>query len=429
MLMVTCGLSISACGFPQQEDADLKPGDLVDLACDGGDLPELTCQLLVPLRERNRQVIDSILDEARRRGTTSHEGHDAASAGMVEAAALPAPTVNSGDIEAFLADYIKHVDRHSWWLKPPEDPANMPQPLRAPANVVQGMVDFASVDSGNRDEYLQRAQQAGDFLAQSWEDAGGRFAFPDWRGVDSHLGRIAAQVMDFAAQHGLEQKMLTNGWIAADPGDGSLYFDNGLAGEALLDLHMATGQQAPLDMAIAAAEWAMQMPLVPNFNYNAFSVVLEARVAPQTSNHAMMQDALERLELGVVSGMYTDGVRVGRWVDEHNDRIVYRMIMARALVLAIDAADAMGADVGELPDLTRLALMAIDAEISAAANVPNPESAIRLYCSVAGSDGDFSLPRSAARIAAVAVEQVNARELRIAPASMGCFLRTLAASD
>jgi rhamnogalacturonyl hydrolase YesR len=76
--------------------------------------------------------------------------------------------------------------------------------------------------------------------------------------------------------------IVVNDWIPDDRTDGGLQFDNGLCGRALISAWELTKDARYLDAARKSGDWAMSRPLVENWNYNAFSVGLLARLATVT---------------------------------------------------------------------------------------------------------------------------------------------------
>jgi hypothetical protein len=127
------------------------------------------------------------------------------------------------------------------------------------------------------------------------------------------------------------------------------------AGEILKDeSYLAAGRRA--------AEWAAKQKCCANFNYNAFSVSLLARAG-------MKEAAMEKFRVGVAPGQ----AKNGRWIDPHNARTVYHVIILRALAdlgrstevdaiaqpairALLDEFDAMGITVEALPELRALAV-------------------------------------------------------------------------
>jgi hypothetical protein len=92
---------------------------------------------------------------------------------------------------------------------------------------------------------------------------------------------------------------------------------------------------------------------VANFNYNAFSVWLLAKIYNQTGERKYLDAAIQKARIGVLPGEMENG----RWADPHNARPAYHWIMIRAL-LALRAA--LPADDAFEPALGRNLVAAID---------------------------------------------------------------------
>ncbi|MEM9487897.1 MAG: hypothetical protein AAGC55_02070 [Myxococcota bacterium] len=124
--------------------------------------------------------------------------------------------------------------------------------------------------------------------------------------------------------------VLVDGWFVDDDqlDPGGLQFDTGECGGALLAMYRVTAEPVYLDAARRASLWAAAEVPVPNWNYNAFSVGLLAHMAAlDPGPNSWAEQALAKARLGVMPGVLPDG----RWVDPHNARIVYHMILLRAL--------------------------------------------------------------------------------------------------
>ena len=124
-----------------------------------------------------------------------------------------------------------------------------------------------------------------------------------------------------------------------------------------------------------AAEWALQQKCCANFNYNAFSVSLLANAYRLTKDERFLKNALHKFRVGVAPGQAPNG----RWMDAHNARTVYHIIILRALGdlaavvkderAEIDAAarpaikalldefDAMGITVEALPEMLAVSVL------------------------------------------------------------------------
>lgn len=183
----------------------------------------------------------------------------------------------------------------------------------------------------------------------------GHFPFPDLRGKNIRFGDMTEKQL----QNGSIE--IKDGWIiTADP-DGGSQFDTGVCGVALLRAGELLKEESYLAAGRRAAEWAAKQKCCANFNYNAFSVSLLARAG-------MKEAALEKFRVGVAPGQ----AKNGRWLDPHNARTVYHVIILRALAdlgrsAEVDAValpairalleefDAMGITVEALPELHALA--------------------------------------------------------------------------
>ncbi|MDX2013777.1 MAG: hypothetical protein SFW67_26515 [Myxococcaceae bacterium] len=122
-----------------------------------------------------------------------------------------------------------------------------------------------------------------------------------------------------------------DGWFIRDPlprgNDGGLQFDNGVCGEALLIAGLVLDDPALLAASRRAAAWARAQALAPNWNYNAFSVRLMAWQALVDGDVALGEAALDKAWWGILPGQLANG----RWVDGHNARVVYHVILMASL--------------------------------------------------------------------------------------------------
>jgi hypothetical protein len=183
----------------------------------------------------------------------------------------------------------------------------------------------------------------------------GHFPFPDLRGKNIRFGDMTEKQL----QNGSIE--IKEGWIITpDPAGGS-QFDTGVCGVALLRAGELLKEKSYFTAGRRAAEWAAKQKCCTNFNYNAFSVSLLARAG-------MKEAALEKFRVGVAPGQ----AKNGRWLDAHNARTVYHVIILRALAdlgrsaevdaiaqpairALLDDFDAMGITVEALPELLTLA--------------------------------------------------------------------------
>ena len=149
----------------------------------------------------------------------------------------------------------------------------------------------------------------------------GHFPFPDLRGKSIRFGDMIGKAL---AEGKVEVR---DGWmVTADP-DGGTQFDTGLCGTALLLAGQTCGNDGWKRAGLRAADWALGQRCCGNFNYNAFSVSLLAHAARVTGDAKYLDGALRKFRVGVAPGQAPNG----RWLDSHNARTVYHVIILRAL--------------------------------------------------------------------------------------------------
>lgn len=183
----------------------------------------------------------------------------------------------------------------------------------------------------------------------------GHFPFPDLRGINIRFGDMTEKQLQ---KNAIEIK---DGWILTPDPDGGSQFDTGVCGVALLRAGRLLADEACLAAGQRAAQWAAAQKCCPNFNYNAFSVSLLACAG-------MKEEALKKFRIGVAPGQAANG----RWIDSHNARTVYHLIILRALAdlgpseevdavaqpairALLDEFDTLGFTVEALPELQALA--------------------------------------------------------------------------
>ncbi len=242
------------------------------------------------------------------------------------------PELSRDEARAAFLRYNDTAGKQAWW-KIGLDPTQLTHALREPASMVSGGVDayVAKLDGGERS--LALARQAADFLIWAQQQAGsGVYPFPAYRGPTRSVAFLsAAKYLREMEKQGRLDKIVRNGWVMEDTGDGGLQFDNGEAGVAVLKLYQATHDRRYLDSVVKSADWAAARPLVPNWNYNSFSVYLLASVYAETHEAKYLAAAKKKALIGVIPGQLANGPRAGRWVDAHNARPAYHYIMLRAL--------------------------------------------------------------------------------------------------
>lgn len=213
------------------------------------------------------------------------------------------------------------------------DPTKMTEPLRGAASVISGCVAVAKAKLEAGEECLELAKRMADFLMWAQEQAGaGCFPFPAARGTsDDRAMAVAKRFLDQAEKTGRLDQVVRNGWAFEDNQDGGLQFDNGECGVAMFELYELTKDERYLNSAKRSADWAANRPLVTNWNYNSFSVLLLAKAYSVTNEARYLDAAVKKAILGVIPGQLRDGPRAGRWMDPHNARPAYHYLMLASL--------------------------------------------------------------------------------------------------
>ena len=184
----------------------------------------------------------------------------------------------------------------------------------------------------------------------------GHFPFPDLRGKNIRFGAMTEK---FDAARPGEIK---DGWIIGTDPSGGTQFDTGECGMALLTAARTLGRPEWKAAGIRAADWAIAQPLVPNWNYNAFSVSLLAEAFRGTGDRRYLSNTLHKARAGVLPGQ----ARNGRWMDPHNARTPYHLILLRSLNdLRIAMAKEPGATRTEIDTAAALAVDALIVEFEA----------------------------------------------------------------
>ncbi len=213
---------------------------------------------------------------------------------------------------------------------------------------------------------LQRLAEGCAKILISLQQPEGHLPFPDLRGKNIRFGDMINRQLDAGK---VEVK---DGWlITADPEGGS-QFDTGVCGTALLKAGAVFKNESWAASGMKAAEWALKQKCCPNFNYNAFSISLLADAYRHSRDERFLKAALHKFRVGVAPGQAPNG----RWMDAHNARTVYHIIILRALgdlgsvvkeeraevdavakpaiKALLDEFDAMGITVEALPELLTL---------------------------------------------------------------------------
>ena len=215
------------------------------------------------------------------------------------------------------------------WLKNPTgDPTKLQAGLREAAWPLDALARTAMLFPEHREELTAIVRQGADWLV-GLQHSSGVFPFPVGPGLNPRekVGHIVARAMK---EH---PEIVVDGWISDDAADGGLQFDNGLCGRALVSAWELTHDKKYLEAARKSGDWAMSRPLVSNWNYNAFSVGLLARLATATREGKYLDAAVEKAQIGVLPGQ----MATGRWFDAHNACAVYHNILMRELLELLHA--------------------------------------------------------------------------------------------
>ncbi len=227
---------------------------------------------------------------------------------------------------------LPKIEKLRWW-KIGLDPTKLTHPLREPAAVVSGGVAASRAQLEGAPRALRLAREAADFLqwAQAQAETG-VFPFPSTRRVTNDRAFAAAEgFLARSEREGRLPEVIRHGWVADDGDSGGLQFDNAEAGVALFELYALTQDATHLASAKKAADWAIDRPLVRNWNYNSFGVYLLAKAYAVTGERRYLDAATRKALVGLLPGQLSDGPHAGRWLDPHNAKPAYHYIMLRAL--------------------------------------------------------------------------------------------------
>ena len=198
------------------------------------------------------------------------------------------------------------------------------QMLRIYADILNGMTTVRPFVERHQPEALgdlDRLTGGLTTILLALQQSPGFFPFPDLRGKNIRFGDMTTRQLDAGA---VEVK---DGWlITADP-DGGSQFDTGLCGSALLKAGLLHNNERWKQSGLRAADWALTQKCCANFNYNAFSISLLSDAFRATGDVKYLTGALKKFRVGVAPGQAPNG----RWMDAHNARTVYHLIILRGL--------------------------------------------------------------------------------------------------
>lgn len=149
----------------------------------------------------------------------------------------------------------------------------------------------------------------------------GIFPFPDLRGRNIRFGDMIEKGIAAGTVE------VRDGWVSTVDPDGGTQFDTGICGAALLRAGKVWSNPDWTAAGLRAADWAREQKCVANFNYNAFSVSLLCEAFQVSGKPEHLEAAFAKFELGVAPGQAPNG----RWLDSHNARTVYHVIILRAI--------------------------------------------------------------------------------------------------
>jgi hypothetical protein len=222
--------------------------------------------------------------------------------------------------------WLKEIERGRgelpWVKNPTGNPRIMAAGLREAAFPLDGLARTAMLFPEHREQLTEQVCAGADWLIKL-QHPSGVFPFPVGPGLNPRekVGFIVARAIK---EH---PEIVVDDWISDDRTDGGLQFDNGLCGTALISAWELTKDDRYLVAARKSGDWAIKRQLVRNWNYNAFSVGLLARLSIATGDEEYLIAAVKKAEIGVLPGQMPSG----RWFDAHNACVVYHNILLREL--------------------------------------------------------------------------------------------------
>ena len=277
------------------------------------------------------------------------------------------------------------------------DPGAEPRMLRDHAGMVVALLDARPAVARHRPDRLAEldrtvASVCAVLLARQQPE--GHFPFPDLRGRNLRFGDMIERAVRESGA------VARDGWVLTpEPGGGS-QFDTGLCGVALLRAGAARTNAAWTAAGLRAADWALAQRCVANFNYNAFSLSLLAAASRTDGGTKYLDAALAKFRTGVAPGQSPNG----RWMDPHNARTVYHIILLRGLLdLAVALPETRAAERREVRAVLDRGLDALLQEYDAC-GVTVVAPALLVDCAAGGVGDPARVRRALADHAAVVVE-------------------------
>lgn len=246
------------------------------------------------------------------------------------------------------------LGREVWHTQPSTSGADVHRPLRDVCELARTEALGIALVPARRAE-IERSLRVGLSWLLAVQRPDGLFPFPDLedefeaeraacerrsgaeraeceRSLAGNPARLVKGIKQAIVDRGAPlDEFFRDGWFIKDPlangNDGGLQFDNGVCGEALLIAGVVLDDPALVSAARRAATWARAQALAPNWNYNAFSVRLMAWQALVDGDAGLGEAALDKAWWGILPGQLANG----RWVDGHNARVVYHVILTASL--------------------------------------------------------------------------------------------------
>jgi hypothetical protein len=189
-------------------------------------------------------------------------------------------------------------------------------PVRLYAEVAAACCDIRPLVKKHRPDQLDHLDQlvvGACFLMTALQQPTGHMPYPDPKAKPDAKGNCR--------------------WVTAPADEGGSQFDTGEGGAALLIAGVTFAKPEWTAAGLKAADWAAAQPCTHNYNYTANSVYLLAEAFRATRNRKYLAAALDKWELGLAPGQ----LETGRWIDAHNARTAYHVLILRA-VTALAAA-------------------------------------------------------------------------------------------
>jgi hypothetical protein len=235
-------------------------------------------------------------------------------------------TPDLAKVEAVWKETADRLSAHHTWAgaAPRDAEFQTGNRLRVPLREARAYLMCYEAGLEPKDRYLAAAKEGFEYILGA-QASTGVFGFPyDPNGPG--LKKQAAALVEKGRAKGI--KVVENGWVIEDLGDAGLNFDNATCGIGLLDAYRVLGDKRYLDAARRAGDWVVGRPLVLNWNYNAFSGWLLARLYSVTDEQRYLDEAKKVFTFGVLPGQTENG----RWFDQHNAKIQYHSILATTLI-------------------------------------------------------------------------------------------------